>query len=366
MIKVLHILGKESAGGAEIMALNFQKGFSKNIHAEYLVFCPKTNTLVNKHAMHDNIKLHLFPDFKILNYIQIYIKLKELFHNVNYDIIHLHSPVLGFICLKAAKKTGVRARIIHYHSSAKSEHTSKLLRNAILYHAGASYATHFIACSKKASIAAPRNANIKIIYNGIDCEKYKYNHTSRIAIRKKLGYENKIIIGHVGRLSFPKNQTFLLDIFEEIFHIQNNCILFIIGDGPLQKHLKTYIKGKSYEKNVIFWGNSNHIPELLSIMDVFVMTSFYEGLPLSVLEAQSSGLPCILSSHITKEVSVLNSNCFIGLKKDKAIWANVILKKVMMNEINRNHSYLDMIEKGFDITHSSGTLEEYYKEIIGG
>lgn len=365
MIRVLNILGKEPAGGAEAMALNFQKGFTNEIQAEYLVFCQKKDTVFNENVRRAGALLHSFPDLTLSNYGRIVKRLKKLFRNNKYDIVHLHSPVLGFLCLRIAKQSRVPVRIIHYHSSEKAEQSGKVLRNAILYRLGALYATHFIACSSLAARSAPGNAKVKVIYNGIDCEKFQFRCEKRKLLRKKLGYEDKIIIGNIGRLCFQKNQIFLLDVFEEVCRFHDNCILLIAGDGPLRDELMKYSRGKAYEKKIVFLGNSDHIPELLSAMDVFVLTSIYEGMPLSALEAQASGLPCVLSTRITREASVLDSNIFIGLKKEKSLWARAILCMAKVSKENRSDAYLQMREKGFDIAGASGNLERYYKEIVG-
>lgn len=348
------------------MVLNFQKDFTDEIKTEYLIFCPKQNTVFNENVRRTGAVVHLFPDLGLINYFKIKKRLKELFQNTKFDIVHLHSPVLGFLCLKAAKKCGQSVRIVHYHSSVKAEKKSKLFRNAVLYRLGAEYATHFIGCSELAAESAPANTSVKVIYNGIDCRKFRYDSMTRKVVREKMKFEDKIVIGHVARLSYPKNQTFLLDIFEELYRMHDHCRLFIIGDGPLQNDLTEYIKGKEYEKAVIFGGRSSEIPKLLSAMDVFVLTSKYEGMPVSVLEAQASGLPCVLSSQITREVSALNSNVFISLEEEKSIWADEIWRMAVTDHGDRSCSYLAMIEKGFDITRASGVLESYYKEIIGG
>ncbi len=365
MIRVLNILGREPAGGAEAMAFGFQKGFTNEIQVEYLVFCQKKDTVFNENVRRAGALLHSFPDLTLSNYCRIRKRLKKLFRNKKYDIVHLHSPVLGFLCLRIAKQSHVPVRIIHYHSSEKAEQTSKVLRNVILYRLGALYATHFIACSRLAARSAPRNVRVKVIYNGIDCEKFQFHCETRKLLRKRLGYEDKIVIGHVGRLCFQKNQFFLLDVFEEMCRIHDNCMLLLIGDGPLKDELVKYCRGKAYEKKVVFWGSSNHVSELMSAMDVFILPSIYEGMPLSALEAQASGLPCILSSRITKEVSVLESNRFIGLKKEKPVWAKAVLRMAKADQENRSDACQQMREKGFDILSASSALERYYKEITG-
>ena len=157
-------------------------------------------------------------------------------------------------------------------------------------------------------------------------KKFDYNEAVRREIRKKLNLEGKYVVGHAGRFSDQKNHSFLLDIFQAVHRKNPNTVLLLFGVGELQEAMKNKARTLGIEDAVIFYGASNEMNKMWQAMDVFVMPSLYEGLPVTGVEAQASGLPCIFSDTITKEVGLTDKTEFLSLNESPKTWAEHALK----------------------------------------
>lgn len=362
MIKVLYVMGKEPVGGVGSMAFNFHSNFSSEIKVDYLVLCPKENTPFNEKVKKLGSEVFLLSELKYKNIVKIVKMMNSFFEDTQYDIVHLHSPILGGICLKSAAKHGIKNRIIHYHTSSYGENILKRWRNRILFATSVKYATHFFACSQMAASMNQVADNITIVKNAIDCKKFGFNEEDRTHLRMQFGLGDKFIIGHIGRFSVEKNQSFLIEIFEKVHRLNKNYVLLIVGEGPLDKELINLVKKKQLTDSVIFTGRRDDVPALLSAMDIFLLPSFFEGMPVCALEAQASGLPCILSDSITQEVKVLDTMEFLSLSKPKEYWAEKILE--IKKSDNREDGVKKVEEAGFDIQNVSLQLEKIYIELL--
>ena len=204
-----------------------------------------------------------------------------------------------------------------------------------------------------------KSNKIVMIPNGIETEKFKYNEEIRNKYRTDLGIENKVVIGNIGRFMEQKNHKFLLEVFKEFLNINPNSVLLLIGDGELEDKTKDYAKELEIDKNVMFLGLRKDIPNLLMCMDIFVMTSFHEGLPVVGVEAQSSGLPIIFSNNITREVEILENVKYVKLEDGAKIWADEI-NNLLAKENDRKQSFQKVKEKGFDIKETVKKIEQIY------
>ena len=309
----------------------------------------------------DNV--FVFPKISITNFIKAYKQLDNFFKSNKYDIIHCNMPNMAFIYFYFAKKYNIKVRILHSHQNKYSDNILHSIRNYPLVAIGKKMATNSIACSKLAGEFLFKNEKFDILNNAIDVEKFIYNEQTRNKIRKELGIQNKFVIGHVGRLTAQKNQKFLIEIYNEIYKRNKESVLLIIGNGKLEQKLKEQVKKLHIENNVIFLNNINNVNEYYQAMDVFVMTSLYEGLPVVGIEAQTSGLKTFFSTNITKEASIDNKlTKFISLNCDVKYWATEILK------CNNNYKREDMskivTEKGYNMKQQANKLMNLYKEYL--
>ena len=199
------------------------------------------------------------------------------------------------------------------------------------------------------------------INNGINSEYFKFDLIKRKNVRKKLNIsENEILLGYVGRLTAVKNPNFMLKILKEINNKNNNYKLILVGDGELKEELIAKGKELKIENKVIFYGNSKNVSELLQAIDIFIMPSLHEGFPISLVEAQATGLKCIVSENVTKKVNITGLVKFISLKENEQYWAEYIIKESRYNRINMNEV---IKEKHFDEKEISKQIKEILRKV---
>ena len=171
--------------------------------------------------------------------------------------------------------------------------------------------------------------------------------------------ENRFVIGHIGRFCNAKNHKKLIEIFEQVYKQCRNARLLLVGSGELQEEIKQLVEQKKLEDVVIFYGATTKVPELLQAMDCFVLPSLYEGLPLAGIEAQTAGLPVIMSDTITREVKVSDLAHYFPLKSSAEEWAEEILK-VKSEQPERRDMSEEIRKTGFDIKEISKLMIQKY------
>lgn len=201
-----------------------------------------------------------------------------------------------------------------------------------------------------------KNADsIRTINNAVDCIKFKFNKEKRIVNREKLGIsEEQLVIGNVGRLDYQKNHNFLLEVFYEAVKENSNIILIIIGDGTLKNELIEKAKKLNISDKVKFLGMRRDIDELMQVMDIFVLPSFFEGFPITLVEAQAAGLKCLVSNTVTKTVALTESVEFNDLNNSAKSWA----EKILELDTEKKDNYSTLCQKGFDIKSQVREIQE--------
>lgn len=239
-----------------------------------------------------------------------------------YDVVHVHAnSATAVLELMAAKMAGVPQRIHHNHNSnTKYPFLNKVLRPLFVY----SF-TDAIACSEAAGEWLFGKGKYIVLPNAIDIEKFKFNLHVRKRIRDEFKInEDEFVIGHVGKFVEAKNHEFLIELFSKYHSKHPNSKLLLVGDGVLRTQIESCIKKSGCADAVILAGLRSDISDLVQAFDVFVFPSIHEGLPLSVLEAQSSGLPCIISSNIDRKVAVGSNVIIKNLSDGVESWADAI------------------------------------------
>jgi len=295
---------------------------------------------------------------RIKNPIKYISKLTKIIKNGGYDIVHAHgnSCTLAFE-LYAAKKAGVKVRIAHSHSTnCKNIKINKALRPWFdkLY-------TDGFACGEDAGKWLFPKGNFIVVRNGVDLEKFLYNSSVRSKYREKYGLSDNIVIGHVGLFNEGKNHKYLIEIFRELYSQNNKYRLLLIGDGSLKPTIEVQVKKYSLTDAVIFAGLTEEVAQHLFAMDVFVMPSLYEGLPLSLIEAQAAGLSFVVADTVTKEVDITGQMKFISLNASPKEWADAIMSMQPINRENESRSIRKkIIDSGYDIRTESLKVKKIY------
>lgn len=283
-----------------------------------------------------------------------------------YDAIHFNTDTFLILdVLLCAKIAGVKKRIVHCHNGMAASGLGGKWKLPIFQVLGREWiwnlSTDRVACSSEAArwlFPKRKQKRVKIIFNGIPVEKYFFNENARAVIREKCGLQDKFVIGTVGRLSEQKNLFYLLDIFSKIHSVRSDAYLMMVGEGELHSELKLYAEKLKINDRIIFVGKTNNVEAYLSSMDCFVLTSLFEGLPLALIEAQSSGLPCICSDRVTQEVKICDLVEFLPIGEENIDeWSQKII--CTLNK-DRNKYNCVCQESKFNIVNSIHDLADIY------
>lgn len=361
-IRVAHIIGKWLGGGVESVVMNYYRHIDRTkIQFDFLCDEDSTNIPYEEIEQLGGRVILIPPYQKVFKYQK---ELIRIFKENNYKIVHSHINTLSVFPLRAAKKAGVKVRIAHSHSTTNKKEWKKNLLKQVLRTFSKVYATDYMCCSELAGRwlfgdKAYDSVKVYLLNNAIDLDKFKYNESLRKEKRKELGIgEDTLVIGHIGRFVAQKNHTFLIDIFNEVHKKNSNSLLLLVGQGPLKEEIKNKVKELKLDDSVRFLGQRNDANELYQAFDVFCLPSLYEGLPVVGVEAQASGLLCILSGAMTKETKVLESTKFNSLENNSLNWAELILNSV--ESYKRSNTFEKMTESKFNIDVEVKNLENYY------
>lgn len=367
-LRILHIVEKiERNNGVTAVVLNYFRHINhKAVMFDFITHGSGEQELENE-ILEGGGKIYVFPDLKIQNIKKCKSQIRTLLNQKNkYSIIHCHIPNMAFMYLKVAKEKNIPIRIIHSHNSQGSDKISKTIRNNVLHKIGISYANHFMTCSHLAAryLFGKQSQKAFLLHNAVDLKKYSYNKDIREKTRQELGLRGKIVIGHVGRFCKQKNHIFMLGFFQKLVKRNNNYRLLLIGSGELDEVIKETSKKMGIINYIIFAGVQTDIPKYLMAMDCFVLPSLFEGLPVSGVEAQVSGLTSFFSNKITGETKISPNASFLNL--DKQVWADKIDKYVKNSEINKIDNYKEITDQGYNIEVEANKLLQYYQDRMRG
>lgn len=365
-IRIAHIIGKWVGGGVEAVVMNYYKNIDKNkIQFDFICDDDSTNIPYDEITkMGGNVIL--IPPYQ--NFFKYHKELKKILKEGNYKIVHSHINTISVFSLFAAKCAGVPVRIAHSHSTTNKKEWKKNLLKQILRPFSKAFATDYMACSELAGRWLFGNrtfdkGEVYILNNAIELKKFKYNVEIRKSIRKELSInDNTLVLGHIGRFVAQKNHDFLIDIFDEVYKKNKNSILILAGQGPLENEIRNKVKKLGLESSVRFLGQRDDANKLYSAMDVFLLPSLYEGLPVVGVEAQAAGLLCLFSSNMTKETKTLDSTLFVEPNDSASKWAQLIINNA--KKIKRLDTKEQMTNCGFNIDVEKNKLVDKYLDYL--
>ena len=367
MIRVLHVVHGMDCGGTENLIMNLYRHIDRDkVQFDFLVH-------TDSHCFFDDEirsmggNIYRAPYYRMFNYWEYKKHVHHLFEvNTQWNIVHGHLGSCACIYLKEANKFGLYT-IAHSHAIKFRDVTIKQILYRWHAYLTRGVADYYMACSKQAGIdrygeEITNGNSFSILNNAIDSVVYDFNWNTRTTIRKKLGIGNDtFVIGHIGRMSAEKNHLFILDILKEFLKTDNNVRLLLTGDGPLRDTIVRRAKDYDISKYITMTGVRNDVPQLLMGMDAFVFPSKNEGLGISLVEAQASGLPCLASEEgIPKEAKVSDLVEFIPLSAGYSVWA-VRLLELRKRNIRRIPMSNIIKDNNFDITETAHWLEAFYK-----
>lgn len=367
-VRVLQVMGSLNRGGAETMIMNLYRAIDPRQVQFGFITHGSIHGAFTGEIQRRGGDIYCCPRYTGINHIAYCKWWKDFFDNhKSYKILHSHVRSTASIYFLIAKRYGITT-IIHSHSTTNGSGVQSVLKRLLQYPLKYE-ADYFFGCSKEASAWLYGKKIIEsnkyyMIKNAIDVSLYQQNLNTRKAYRNQLGIkpDEKLMI-HVGRFHESKNHSFLIQVFSALLKKNEKNKLILVGDGNLRKSIEDLVRNNAIGDRVIFSGIRDDVPNLLSSADVFVFPSLWEGLPVSVVEAQAAGLPCLLSDRITRDVNITDLCCFLPIDKGTNIWVDALQRAFEMKQKNVSQ---EIINAGFDIHKSAQWLTDFYKGLVNG
>lgn len=358
-VRILQVVTHMERGGLESMIMNYYRHIDREkVQFDFLVHRQE------QAAFDDEIESlggRIYRLSRLVPWSKNYLAALNRFFDEHseHKIVHVHQDCLSSVILKVTAQHNVPVRVAHSHSANQDKNLKYPIK--LWYKRGIpKYATNLFACGKGAGDWMFGGASYQIINNAIDVVACAYNPTKRQEMRRQLGLENEFTIGHVGRFNQPKNHPFLLDIFAALLRREPNAVLLLVGGGEDMTKIQAKAQALGVAEHVRFLGIRSDVADLMQAMDVFVFPSLYEGLPVTMVEAQAAGLPCIISDKVPPECILTDGLVdALPLSAEPEAWAEKMLEK---REVPRTDRRSEIAAHGFDITTEAVKLQEFYLE----
>lgn len=359
-IRVLNMFTIMDRGGAETMVMNYYRHIDRTkVQFDFLVHRNQRGAYDDEIEALGGRIYRMCPIYP-QNFSQYKRELCAFFQaHPEYKIIHSHMSELGYFAFREAKRQGVPVRICHAHN-APCGFDIKMIMRTYFKKRMMPYLTHLFMCgidSGRWLYGAQNESRFIMLNNAIDAAAYTYDPAKRAEMRQQLGLNDELVVGHVGRFNPQKNHPFLLEIFATLLKKEPNAVLLLAGGGDDMPKMQAKAQALGIGGHVRFLGVRSDVAELMQAMDVFVFPSLYEGLGIVAVEAQASGLPCVVSSTIPQEAYLTDLVFSEELSASPEKWANVILEKRNTSRTDRS---AEIAAHGFDITTEAVKLQEFY------
>ena len=357
MIRVLQIIGSLERGGAETFLINLYRNIDrKKIQFDFAIYNNKpSENGYYKEVVKLGGKVFFLPP-KSKGISSNFKAIQTIVQENNYKMVWRYtSSCFGLIDLLAAKSGGASELILNSRST-HTDSKSELIIHYVLKPFLPLAVTKGYACGIMAGKWMFGRQSFEVLNNGIELEPFRYDEKLRNQHRQEFQLQDKIVVGHVGRFHPVKNHRLIIEIYEKFREKISNSVLVLVGMGELLPQIQELVKEKGLEREVLFLGSRSDVPEMLQMMDIFVMPSLFEGFPRAFLEAQAAGLPCIVSATISKEVDVTGNVSFVDLDAPVEVWADKIVEKCG-SKTDDNTELLKVA--GYDIKDVTKRVETY-------
>ncbi|WP_339210610.1 glycosyltransferase family 1 protein [Aeribacillus sp. FSL K6-8210] len=364
-IRVLHVGMTPNYGGLESFVMNIYRNIDRSkVQFDFLtLYGDKIAYEDEIIAMGGKVYPILYKRRDVVKHF-LYLPFNFFKKHREIQIVHFHKSHLADLdYLIVAKMCGVPVRIVHAHSSGYifplgkiAKFTEKMNKKYIN-----KLATHKLSCSDLAGKWMFDDLSYEVVPNAIDIDKFKFDTNKRDKMRKELNLDNKFVVGHVGTFFDVKNQTFLVDVFKEFLKKRSDAILLFIGEGPMKNEVVEKVHKLNLDDKVIFTGSIKNVNEYFQAMDVFTLPSKFEGFPIVSVEAQTAGLPCVVSSNVTKEIAITDQVFFRSIENVDD-WVDTLLD--ISNKNKRYDNVQKIRDAGYDIKTMSKQMEQFYIDAV--
>lgn len=355
-VRVLQVVTYMGRGGLETMLMNYYRHIDRErVQFDFLVHRAERADYDDEIEALGGV-IYRLP--RLVPWSRSYLAALNTFfaEHPEYRVVHVHQDCLSSVILKAAEKNGVPVRIAHSHNANQDKNLKYPIK--LWYRRSIPrYATALFSCGKDAGDWMFRGAPYQIVNNAIDTAAYCYDPTGRDEMRRRLGLTDELVVGHVGRFNPQKNHPFLLDIFAALLKKQPNAVLLLVGGGAEQEKMRQKAQTLRIGERVRFLGVRSDVAELMQAMDVFAFPSLYEGLPVTLVEAQAAGLPCVISDAIPPDAHLTDLVRVMPLSDGAGAWAQALLDT---RALPRTDHRAEIAACGFDITSEAKKLQEFY------
>ncbi len=392
-IRVLHVLGGVGLGGAESRIMDLYRQMDREeIQFDFLVHSSAMNHRHNAFAENgskegsaaqpDNVRggrkpefyddeihqlggrIYVLPKFKVYNYFSYRRAVKNFFQKHHeFRVVQGHMTSTAGIYLPIARKSGVPVTVAHSRNAGvvkgpKGIATRFFRRNL------AKKADYCFACSELAGEdvfgkKAMDQGRVKIIHNAIDAGRFTYDPGKRAEVRKKLGLREELVLGHVGRFNYQKNHPYLIDIFAAVCKRRQDAALLLLGEGSDLEGIRAKCRMLGIEDKVRFLGNQKRPEDYYQAMDIFLLPSFFEGLPGVLVEAQAAGLKCFVSDTVTREAEATDLVTYLSIRQPADRWAGIIQDEAAYE---RENTCQRMRDSGFDVAAQAAGYRLFYQK----
>jgi glycosyltransferase involved in cell wall biosynthesis len=365
-IRVLCVFAKLNRGGAESMCMNLYRAIDRDkIQFDFVKHTGEECDFEDEIRSLGG-KIYQAPRFCLYNYNKYCSWWKSHFKNhPEHSIIHGHYFTISPIYFKVAKKFN-RVTVAHSHSTAPKVKNIKTRLRSLILTKIKTYADYYLSCSSEAGLwlygsDGVQTSKYYMIRNAVDTDKYCFNEKFRTHIRKEFDVEsNCILIGTIGRMTEAKNPVGFVEICKHIeleYEKQNQSVKFIwVGTGPMKNVVVNEIEKRNLENKFILPGVRSDINHILMAMDAFILPSLWEGLPVVVVEAQASGIPCFISDRITRDVEITQLVHYLSIDNNLEYWGKAVCAEKLIRQDVREK----IVTSGFDIKAAAKRMEELY------
>lgn len=367
VIRVAIIVAKMNSGGKKNLIMEYYRHIDRN-KVQFDFICDLDSQAIPKEEIESmGGKVYLIAPYQKI--FKNMLDMKRIFKKNKYPIVHAYNSTMNLFPMFVAKQCGIPVRISESLSMAHESDWKTILKK-MLRPMSKCFANYYMSCGEDCGRwqfgdKLFNAGKVDVFKTAINTEFNAYNPEIRKKTRKQFGWEDNIVIGHIGRFTAQKNSVRMIEIFGAIAKKEPKALLCLIGDGELKEDMRNKIEELGIKEQVDYLGRREDIQQFYNAMDCFILPSLYEGLPVVGLEAESCGLPMFFSTEITREANVCELGHFISLNESCDFWADEILNACKCNmPIRRGHTK-EVKDAGFDSESEALRMQQYYLDAIG-
>lgn len=366
---ILHVPGTRPIGGIGSLLKSFDLNYDREkFNISYIYSITNDSLFFDEFVKKNNSRVYYLPKFCLRNLYLFFSEINTFYKNnaKNIDVLHVHCPYYGVFHIVFARLYGIKNTIIHSHNSKYSNSKLKSFRNRIIALSAKFFYKRRLACGYRAGNFLFGNRKYDVINNAIDTIKFTYSDKKNEEIRALYSIDkNEFVIGHVGSFVATKNHFFIISVFNLFSRMYPASKLILIGDGEQLENIKDFSRELGVFEKILFLHQIDNVFEVMSSFDCFILPSLFEGFPVSLVEAQSMGIPCVVSGNISRETKLTELVNFLPIYNESYnLWVDKLMDiKSTLKPENSRIKYSNILRNaGFDSYLETKKLENIYEE----